>query len=165
MSTHTFTYTRTHSITFLADSMRNVLREVIRESGLSPEKLVDDWELIARGIRAWIESGHLEKVVIEFFRLGSTSANARWDFPITHSGSGVDDDMWLDKAYLRQIIAKSAKPSPNDAYRILLHNKPGWPKVDGFSSYEYLSTGGLSPYSAGTVVATTHLTASATYWR
>lgn len=165
MSTHTFAYTRAHSITFLADSMRNVLREVIRESGLSPEKLMDDWDLIARGIRAWIESGHLEKIVIEFFHPGSASANARWDFPITHSGSGVDDDMWLDKAYLRQIIAKSARPSPNDAYRILLHNKPGRPEVNGFISCEYLSTDGLSAYSAGTVVATTHLTAAATYWR
>ncbi|GAC1659879.1 MAG: hypothetical protein NVS9B15_23430 [Acidobacteriaceae bacterium] len=165
MSTTTFSYNRTHSVTFMADSMRNVLREVIRESGLSPEKLMDDWDDITRGMRTWIESGHLEKIVIEFYKPGASSVSARWDFPMIYSGSGPDDDMWLDKNYLRQIIAKAARPSAQDAYRVLLKLAPGSPDVNGFSFVPFLSTSQLTSYSGGTVVATGHLTASATYWR
>ena len=46
----TFT-AKTHSIVFLSDNLRNTLREVIRENGLSPDKLMQDWSTIERGIR------------------------------------------------------------------------------------------------------------------
>jgi hypothetical protein len=107
MSTYAYahTYNRTHSIKFLSDNLRTTLREVIRENGLSPEKLVQDWTTIEQGIDRWLRSGHLNKIVIEFHKPGSSQVSARWDLPITYSGSGVDDDMWLDKAYLRQLIA------------------------------------------------------------
>lgn len=165
MSTNTHSFSRAHSITFLADSMRNVLREVIRENGLSPENLMDDWDTISRGITAWTNSGHLEKIVIEFFRPGTNTATARWDFPVIYSGSGADDDLWQDKGYLRQIIAKAARPSAHDIYRVVLKVSPGAPDVVGLKSVPMLSTAQLSSYGAGTVVATPHLTANATYWR
>ena len=41
------TYARTHSVTFLSDNLLNSLREVIRENGLSPEKLTQDREQVA----------------------------------------------------------------------------------------------------------------------
>ena len=40
---HTTVYARTHSVVFLSDNLRNTLREVIRENGLSPEKLMEDF--------------------------------------------------------------------------------------------------------------------------
>jgi hypothetical protein len=38
MSTHVYvqTYSRSHAIIFMSDNIRTVLREVIRENGLSP---------------------------------------------------------------------------------------------------------------------------------
>jgi Bacterial HORMA domain 2 len=140
---------------------------VIRENGLSPEKLlVHDWDAIERGIRTWLLSGHLNKIVVEFFRPGASSiATARWDIPIGYAGSGVDDDMWLDKAYLRQLIAKSARPTSDCTYRVLLCKDPGAPPVAGFSDCSFLSTGQLAARQAGTVIATGHMTAEVTYWR
>ena len=164
-SVYSQTYLRTHSIVFLSDSFRNTLREVIRENGLSPEKLMQDWDAIERGIKTWLDSRHLNSVVVEFFRPGNSAAMARWDFPVEYTGSGVDDDMWLDKAYLRQLIAKAARPSSDCTYRILLGNNPGAPAVTGLVDCSYLSTGSLSARKSGTVIATGHLTASATYWR
>lgn len=169
MSTSTnvnaFTYNWTQSLTFLADNMRNVLREVIRENGLCPDKLMDDWDDIGRGVRTWLESRDLEKIIIEFYPPGSDTASARWDFPISYTGVGVDDDMWLDKNYLRQFIAKSKRPSPQDSYRVLLLAKPRRPYVPGLSDTPFKSTTGMSSYNGGMVIATGHLTASATYWR
>jgi hypothetical protein len=165
MATYTQTFTQTHSIVFLSDNLRNTLREVIRENGLSPNKLMQDWETIERGIRTWLHSGHLNNIVVEFFRPFASAASARWEFPIGYTGSGVDDDMWLDKAYLRQLIAKSARPSTDCTYRILLCTDTGAPQVTGFTSCTFLSTNGMSARQAGTVIATGHITAGATYWR
>lgn len=164
-STYSQVFTQTHSIVFLSDNLRNTLREVIRENGLSPNKLIQDWETIERGIRAWLASGHLNNIVVEFFKPGASSASARWEFPVGYSGSGVDDDMWLDKVYLRQLIAKAARPSSDCTYRILLCTNPGAVAVSGFTNCTFLSTGLLAARQAGTVIATGHMTAGATYWR
>ena len=163
--THTQTYTRTHSIVFLSDNMRNTLREVIRENGLDPCYMMQEWSIIERGIQTWLESGHLNKIVIEFYNPKNYVLSARWDFPIRYIGSGVEDDMWLDKKYLRQLIAKSARPSSDCLYRILLFNDLGYPSVEGFTSCTSLSTNGLGVRAAGTVIATGHMTAEAQYWR
>ena len=164
-STYSQGYALTYSIVFMSDNLRNTLREVIRENGLSPEKLMQDWTTIERGIKTWIESGHLNKIVVEFFRPGASVASARWDFPLGYSGSGVDDDMWLDKSYLRQLIAKAARPTSDCTYRILLCTDPGAPAVSGLSYCSFLSTGQLAARQGGTVIATSHVTAGATYWR
>ena len=138
---------------------------MIRENGLSPEKLMQDWLTIERGIRTWLRSGHLTNIVVEFFRPGATAAAARWEFPIGYTGSGVDDDMWLDKNYLRQLIAKARRPTSDCSYRIVLSTTRGAPNVDGFSDCTFLSTGQLAARQAGTVIATGHMTAGVTYWR
>ena len=164
-ATYVTTYTQTHSVTFLSDNLRNSLREVIRENGLSPDKLMQDWATIEKGIRTWLTSRHLTRIVIEFFRSGSTEAAARWDFPIDYTSSGVDDDMWLDKNYLRQLIAKSKRPTSDCTYRIILSTKDGAAPVAGFSSCTMLSTGQLVARQAGMIVATGHMTAGVTYWR
>jgi hypothetical protein len=162
---HTTVYAQTHSVVFLSDNLRNTLREVIRENGLSPEKLMQDWVTIERGIHTWLRSRHLTRIVIEFFRAGASEAAVRWEFPISYTGSGVDDDMWLDKNYLRQLIAKSKRPTSDCSYRIVLSTSHGAPAVDGFSDCSFLSTGQLVARQAGTVIATGHMTAGVTYWR
>jgi hypothetical protein len=163
-SAYTYSYNRTNSVTFLGDSMRNALRDVIREHGLDPHQLMVEWDQwIKFGVAAWLESGHLRTIHIEFYLPGASSIMARWDFPMSYDGSGVDEDMWLDKTYLRQLIAKSRKPAPNCLYRILLSHAPGAPDV-GLVSTSFLDTGALSTRHGGTIVATPHITAGASYW-
>jgi hypothetical protein len=162
---HALVFNQAHSIVFLSDNLRNTLREVIRENGLSPQKLVQDWGTIERGIQTWLESGDLNNIVVEFFKPGASIASARWEFPIGYTGSGVVDDMWLDIDYLRQLIAKSKRPTTDCTYRILLCTDAGAPTVSGFTHCSFLSTGQLSARQAGTVISTGHMTAGATYWR
>jgi hypothetical protein len=162
--TNSYVYALTHSINFLSDNLRNTLREVIWENGLDPNKLVQEWADIQRGIRAWLESRDLKSVIVEFSKPNSSKASARWEFPVGYDGTGVDDDMWLDKAYLRQLIAKSARPTRDCTYRVVLSVKAGASAVPGFSDCTLLSTGQLAAFQAGTVIATRHMTAGATYW-
>lgn len=165
VATRTTTYALTHSVTFMSDNLLNTLRDVIRENGISPDKLMNDRETLTRGITTWLHSGHLTDVVVEFYKPGASSAEARWDFPVGYTGSGVDDDMWIDKNYLRQLIAKAKRPSADCGYRVVLRTIPGRADVSGFSSCELLSTGALVARQAGTAIATGHLTAGVTYWR
>jgi hypothetical protein len=162
---HTTTYARTHSVTFLSDNLLNTLREIIRENGLSPEKLMQDRDVIASGLRTWLASGDLTRIVVEFYRPGGTVADARWELPVTYDGSGVDDDMWVDKNYLRQLIAKAKRPATDCSYRIILFTSVGAQTVAGFSDCSLLPTGSLVARSAGTVIATGHMTAAITYWK
>ena len=143
VATRATTYALTHSITFMNDNLLNTLREVIREHGLSPDKLMNDRDTLARGITTWLRSGHLTDVVVEFYKPGGTTAEARWEFPVRYAGSGVDDDMWLDKNYLRQLIAKAKRPSADCSYRVILLTTRGRANVSGFSSCTLLSTGAL----------------------
>lgn len=159
------TFNQTHSSVFLSDNLRNSLREVIRENGISPQKLMQDWDTIERGIKAWLGTGHLTDIIVEFYKPGSSVVSARWDFPVAYVGSGVDSDMWLDKAYLRQLIAKSSRPTSDCTYRVLLCTASGAPDVQGFSDCGFLSTGNLVARQAGTIISTPHMTAGVTYWR
>ena len=169
MASQAHAYTRlfahTHNVVFMSDNLRNTLREVIRENGISPDKLMQDWETIEQGIKTWLRSGHLNNIVVEFFKPGATASSARWEFPIGYAGTGVHDDMWLDKNYLRQLIAKSARPSSDCTYRVVLCTNPGRPAVAGFVDCSFLSTGTLAARAAGTVIATGNMTAAVTYWR
>lgn len=162
---HATAFTQAHSIVFMSDNLLNSLRDLIRENGLSPDKLMQDRATIDSGIRTWLQSGHLKNVVVEFFKPGASVASARWEFPIGYVGSGVEDDMWLDKNYLRQLVGKSARPTGDCSYRVILCTRSGAPHVDGFSDCTFLPTGNLSARNSGTVIATGHMTASVTYWR
>lgn len=164
-ATHSIVYTRTHSAAFVSDNMRNVVRDIIREGGLDPTKLMDEWQSVGLAIRTWLESGHLEKIIIEFYLAGSSNACARWDFPINYDGSGVDDDMWVSKEHIIRTIAKASKPPSNAIYRVLLLSTPGRPDVAGMSDTEFKSTQGLVCRSAGTSIATPDIMAGLQYWR
>jgi len=165
-NTSTFVYSRAHAEKFVSDSMRSALRDIIREQSLSPELLMQLWaSWVERGVRAWLASGHLIAIIIEFFEPGASTITTRWDFPIDYSSSGVEDDMWLDKSYLRQLIAKAPRPTASCTYRVLLRTAPNEPKVDGISNTKCLSTGQMVARPAGTIVATGHIMASAAYWK
>lgn len=163
-ATHAVAYARTHTATFVSDNIRNVVRDIIREGGLNPTKLMDDWQTVGPAIKTWLESGHLKKIVIEFYVEGSSKVSARWDFPITYDGSGVDDDMWVSKDVIRT-IAKASKPPSNAIYRVILINSPGRPDMPGMVDTEFKSTDGMVCRSAGTSIATSDIMAGLQYWR
>jgi hypothetical protein len=165
MAVSTFTYTRTHTSAFVSDHMRNQLTRIVQAAGLSPQNLVDDWEVLGRAVRTWLESGHLEMVTIEFHRPGSSELQLRWDFPIAYAGSGVDDDMWVDREHLQRTIEKVGRPPSGCTYTIILTTKPGRPDVQGMSSCTKRSTAGLVSRATGTAIATHDITAGLNYWR
>lgn len=162
---YTHTYARTHTSTYVSDKMRNLLKILVRNHGLNPQKVVDAWsDWVDRAARTWLMSGHLCGIIIEFYWPGSNSAVARWDFPIRYDGSGIDE-MWVDRSFFEDSFAKAKAPPAGCSYRIVLEVRPRHPYVEGVGSTVLRSVNGLVAREAGTVIATSDIMASARYYR
>jgi hypothetical protein len=158
-------YARAHTAAFVSDKMRNLLKILIRYHGLDPTRLVDAWtSWVDRAARTWLESGDLLRIIIEFYRPGTTIASARWDFPIRYDGNGVDE-MWIDRVFFEGSFAKAAPPPPGCIYRVLLQPRLGAPNVPGVGDATCLSLNGLVAREAGTVIATPDIMASMVYYK
>jgi hypothetical protein len=163
-ATNVSAYARAHTAAFVSDKMRNLLKNLVQYHGLDPIALMDAWtSWVDRAARTWLESGHLQKFIIEFYKPGTTVALARWDFPIRYDGNGADE-MWIDREFMHQSFAKAAAPPPGCVYRILLL-APGGQEVFGVSNTPFYSLNGLVAREAGTVIATPDIMASMTYYR
>ena len=158
-------YARTHTSVFVSDKLRNFLKLLVRHYRMDPQGVVDSWSAwVDRAARTWLESGHLESIVIEFFRPGSDVAAARWDFPIRYDGNGTDD-MWIDRFFFEDSFAKAKSPPAGCSYRIVLVADPSRPDVPGVGPTRLRSLNGLVARDAGTVIATPDIMTSARYYR
>ncbi|QSR22032.1 hypothetical protein [Hyphomonas sp. KY3] len=161
VSVSTSTYTRTHTAAFVSDKLRALLRRLVRDYGFNPEKLLNSWtDWVDEAARTWLVSGHLEKVVIEFYKPGSDYAEARWDFPIAYDGDADDQDLWVDYAFFENSIAKGKRPPSGCTYRILLVPGYGAPNVPGLSTVQLKSVTHLTARTQGTVMSTPDIMAS-----
>ena len=158
-------YARTHTSIYVSDKLRNLIKVLVRSYGLDPQKVVDAWsDWVELAARTWLETGHLNSIVIEFYRPGSDVASARWDFPIRYDGNGADE-MWVDRMFFDDSIAKAKAPPAGCTYRIVLMTDPGRPDVPGVGSTTLRSINGLVAREVGTVIATPDIMASARYYR
>lgn len=164
--TVTSTYSYTHSVTYVADNILKSLKDIIRLSGLDPANFADDWEVNRRGIAAWLESRHLESVMLEIYDPRTDALLFRWDIEIQYQWSGSGDgSFWTDTEQLRYAIRKAGL-APNQArYRLLTHTKAGRPDVEGWSRATGRSTEGMVRQSLGTTVEHQGLGGNTTYWR
>jgi hypothetical protein len=130
-ATYTQAYTRTHTAKYVSDKMRNVLKYLISYYKLDPTALMDSWtSWVDAAAREMLEQGDLEKIVIEFYKPGSDTAEARWDFPIRYDGNGIDE-MWVDREFLEGSFAKTSVPPSGCVYRVLLTPRAGRPLPSG----------------------------------
>jgi hypothetical protein len=164
-ATFTSTYSRTHTAKYVSDKMRNVLKYLISHYGLNPTALLDSWtDWVDSGAREMLELGHLEKIVIEFYKPGGDQALARWDFPIRYDGNGADE-MWVDREFLEGSFAKTTSPPAGCIYRVLLQPFPGAPLPSFMSYSSYKSLNGMVGREAGTIVSTPDIMASMKYYK
>lgn len=164
MSTLVVVNTYAHSVTYVTDKLLHSLKEIIRASGLSPEKLTNEWIVLERGIKTWLNSEHLEQVHLEVYKPSTSSLIGRWDFEVSYGFSG-DGSFWVDTAAIRYHILKAGQwPSTCD-YRIVVTTKPDRLEVAGWSSTSLLSTQGFVKQSIGTTIDGSGLSTGTGYWR
>lgn len=164
MSTFVAVNTYTHSVTFVTDKMLMSLKEIIRCSGLSPEKLASEWKILHRGISSWLNSRDLEQVILEVYNPATDSLVGRWDFDLCYGWSG-DGGMWVNTDNIRYHILKAGQWPAACDYRIVLVTKRGRPDVEGWNAATLRSTDGFVRQSLGTTIDADGLKTGTAYWR
>lgn len=158
-------FSYTHSVVYVADNILKSLKDIIRLSGLDPAKLANDRTVLLRGISAWIESRHLERVTLEIFDPKNGRLVVRWDIEVVYTWDVSAGTYWTDTEQLKWAIRKAGLVPGEADYSVSVSNKPGRPDVSGWSSCTLRSTDGMVRQSIGTTVEHNGLSANTTYWR
>ena len=158
----------THSATYVATNMLRSIRQIIKGCGLSPAKMVNQWAILEAGVATWLESGHLEALVLEVYDPSDThdDRRGRFDFTIDYryyaDGEG---ELWLDPETVRRTVIKNGSYPSTCEYRFVATTSAGRPDVEGWSSTTLRSTDGFTRHSVGTAIGGGGLGASLSYYR
>ena len=128
MSTFAFVDTYAYTVTYVTDKLLLSVKEIIRESGLSPAKMSSNWASLERAVSAWISSKHLSRIVLEIFNPVTSSLAFRWDLDVIY-GYGGDGSLWVDTSAIKYHIRKAG----------LTGSSAQSPSRDGASTAEELS--------------------------
>lgn len=155
----------THSVTFVANNVLRSLKQIVRDSGLDPGKLIGDWGVMEHGIKTWIESGHLKQVHIEIYDSTTNQLLTRWDVSFTYEWTGGDGQFWVDSDAIRAAILKAGRAPALAAYRIVVSQADGYQKLPGWSTTTLRSTNGMVEQRIGSTVEASGLTGAVSYYR
>jgi hypothetical protein len=166
MSTFVAVNTYTHSVTYVTDNILRSLQDIVRLSGLDPTQIADDWTVLERGIKTWIESKHLETIVLEVYNPSTDALIGRWDIDIAYAWSGEGAGrFWVDTEQIKTAIKKAGVWPGSSKYSIICRTKSGRPDVDGWSTTPFRSTAGMVKQSLGTTIEHSGLGAGTSYYR
>jgi hypothetical protein len=159
--------TATYSATHVATNMLRGLKQIVAGCGLDTSKLVGQWSVLENGVATWVNSRHLEELVLEVWDTKSpTKLIGRFDFTIDYSyyGSG-DGDLWLDPDTVAWAIRKNGSYASGCDYRIVADTKSGAATVSGWSNTTLRSTDGMRRHSVGTALGGGSTGAGLSYWK
>jgi Bacterial HORMA domain 2 len=160
--------TNTHATTHVATNMLRGMKQIIRESGLSIERIQSQWSVLEAGIATWLKSGHLKALVLEVFDPGKPTGNdhvGRFDFTIDYGYySDGDGELWIDPDTISYVVRKNGSYPAKCEYRLIADTASGYPAVDGWSTTTFRSTAGFTRHSAGTAIGGGSLGAGISYY-
>lgn len=168
MSTRVHVNTTVYATTHVATNMLRSLRQIIRGSGLSIDRILDQWDVLERGVAAWLASGHLTALTLEVFdprKPAGADLVGRFDFTIDYDYYGDGDgELWLDSDTVAFAIRKNGSYAPSCDYRFVATTTPGRPHVAGWSDTTLRSTTGFTRHAVGTAIGGGSLGAGLTYY-
>lgn len=164
MSTLVTVNTYAHSVTYVTNKLLTSIQNVIRWSGLSPEKLVNDWIVLERGIKKWLETQDLTQLVLEVSNPTTNTLIGRWDLEVFYGYVG-DGSFWVDTDDIRYHIQKAGVWPTTCDYKVIATTKPYRPDVEGWSRTTFRSTEGFVKQSIGTTIDGSGLSVGTGYWR
>lgn len=157
--------TYTHSVTYVSDNILKSIKDIIKLSGLDPSNFVESWPDNSKAIQTWINSGHLERVVLEIYDPKTDILIKRWDIDITYSWSAGDGTFYTDTEQIKYAIIKAGVAPGSAKYKLLLDTKTGKPTVEGWGPGTYRSTDHMVKQSLGSTIEHSGLGGNAGYWR
>lgn len=158
-------YSYTHSVTYVAENILKSLKDIIRLSGLDPAEFVSDWELNLRGVNGWLQSGDLERVMLDIYHPRTGELLFQWNIDISYSWNGGDGSFWTDTEQLKYAIRKAGLVPREAKYDLRLKTKPGRHDIAGWSKAASRSIEGMVRQSLGTTIEHNGLSGSTSYLR
>ncbi|MDS0133206.1 MULTISPECIES: hypothetical protein [unclassified Amycolatopsis] len=169
MTTGVRVNTAVYSTTHVATGMLRGLRQIIRASGLPTTKIINQWEVLERGVATWLGSGHLRALVLEVYdpaKPKNSDLVGRFDFTIEYDYySDGDGELWLDPDTVAYTVRKNGSYPSTCDYRLVADTADGYPPVTGWSGTTFRSTDGFTRHSAGTALGGGSLGANLSYYR
>ncbi|WP_067695970.1 hypothetical protein [Nocardia jejuensis] len=163
-STHTYSYTQTHTATHLTDVILGTITEILADLGVNMDRLYRDWVQTENAIKAWIEEGSLAAVVLECHQ-PSGGVVAVIEFPVSYTSSGEGDtEFTASRARLSRFRAKLDQVPAGTTYKLLCtHNRtpsdqPGW------GAGHRSNTVGLQGITFGTLGSAPHASTGMRYY-
>jgi hypothetical protein len=163
MSSSTFVISYAYTVTYVTAKLLLTLKEIIREIGLDPSKLTNDWATYENAISTWLSNRELECITLEVYDPKTSKLLTRWDVDIQYASVG-DGSLWVDTDAVRYAITKHGLVPSACLYDIKVKNRPGYTEVTGWTSCSFRSTDGFSRYSLGTTTGGNGLSAQTAYW-
>lgn len=164
MSTFVSTPTYTHTVTHMTDKLLTSISNIIRDSGLDMGRFCRTREVLEAGIKAWLDSGHLDYVVLEIYEPGTEKLIKLWKFEVYTDAAG-DQGFWFDGADIRYHLQKAGAVPAHCDYGVKVQNKPGRPAVTGWSDCSFRDASALRQHSLGTTISVGNTAARTSYYR
>ncbi len=164
MSTSTFVISYAYTLTYVTAKLLLTLKEIIREIGLDPSKLTNDWGSYENAISTWLSNRELEHIALEVYEPRVGGLVTRWDIEIQYASVGDGSSLWVDTAAIRYAIKKHGLVPSVCLYDIKVKNRPGYTSVSGWEPCKFRSTDGFKRYALGATIGGNGLSAQTTYW-
>jgi Bacterial HORMA domain 2 len=155
-----------YSATHVATNMLRGLKQIVAGCGLDTTKIMGEWSVLEAGVAAWVDSRHLERLVLEVWDKKSlTSLIGRFDFTIDYSYYSGEGELWLDPGTVAWAIKKNGSYPSGCDYRVVASTASGAPDVNGWSTTTLRSTAGMREHSIGTALGGGSMGAGLSYWK
>jgi hypothetical protein len=149
---------------FFADKMMMLLGNIVRDSGLDMATFTANRTALERGLKTWLQSGHLISISLEIFAPGTTTLVRRWDLDWDKCDA-AEAVFWADVVDIKYHLGKLGVHPSNYWYRFIVDRKPGFPAVEGWSKAEFADTSKLKKHCIGTTISAGGHGSRATYWK
>ncbi len=155
--------TFTHTAGYLTANLIRSVTDIVKAVGLDPGELESD--TLDRGLKVWIGTEDLQKLVLEIYNRATNKLVERFDFDLDYTySSGDDGSFWLDTDQVKFAIRKAGILPSGCSYSIVATTKPGRSDVAGWSPTTFRSTDGMTRHSVGTAIGAGSSAAGLAYY-
>ena len=162
-STYTYSYTRTHTATHLTDVILGTITDILADLGIDMDRFNGEWVENENAIKAWIEEGCLDTVVVECHQPSGTVAPVI-EFPVSYTTSGDGNaEFTTSRARAARFRAKFDQVPTGTTHRLFCtFNGPRTPQP-GWGPGHRASIDGLRGITFGTLGSAPHASTGMRY--
>jgi len=163
-STYTYSYTRTHTATHLTDIILGTITDILADLGINMDRLHRDWMQNENAIKAWIEEGSLDTVVLECHQPSGVVVPVI-EFPVSYTTSGDGNaDFTASRARLARFLAKLDRVPVGTTYKLLCTYNGPFSDQPGWGPGQRAGINGLRGITFGTLGSAPHASTGMRYY-